>query len=214
VTKLVLLLATAGTVAQAQFLSIGGKAGSPLKDPVPNLSPFSSFSPGRWTGGPTAEFHLPLRFSIEVDALYRSSRGAATFPYSFGPATAAYLSSSSQKTRAWDFPLLLKYHLLDGPVRPFVSAGYAWARESTQAVVSYTCLGPSGSCTPPNFNFVPRGGRLENTTNRQGPVAAAGIDFKSRRVTISPEARFTHLTRPNANQLTVFVGFTFNPFRR
>ena len=32
------------------------------------------YTQGRWTGGPTVEFHLTHGFSLEFDALYRNSR--------------------------------------------------------------------------------------------------------------------------------------------
>jgi hypothetical protein len=45
--------------------------------------------------------------------------------------------------------------------------------------------------------------------NRQGPAAGVGIEFKFGKVKISPEVRYTKLTRPNANEVTVLAGFTF-----
>ena len=200
----------AALAAHAQSISVGVKAGSPLNDPASYsyLSSFSTFTQGRWTGGPTVEFHLPLRLSLEVDALYRSNRATRISPVSFG-STTPFLLSSSQKTKAWDFPLLLKYRLLNGPMRPFLSAGFAFNRESTDSLVWPTCLGAPGSCIPPDTNLVLRGASFHNTMNRRGPVAAAGIDFKARRVIISPELRFIHLTHPNTNQVTIMVGFAF-----
>jgi len=208
VRRLGLLVAVAGT-AHAQFISAGVKAGSPLNDPAGYLSPLSTHAQGRWTGGPTVEFHLPFRLSFETDALYRGDQGSGTFPVALGPTTTPYLLFSSQKTKAWDFPILLKYRLLGGPVRPFLSAGYAWSHQSSNSLVFYNCPGPPGSCSLPDAVFVPHGGSFDSTILRRGPVAAAGIDFGSHHVTISPEVRFTHLMHPNTNQVTAMVGFTF-----
>jgi hypothetical protein len=156
------------------------------------------------------ELHLPFDFSIEFDALYRGSQGATSFAYNPLPTTSSVLFNSNQKTKAWDFPLLLKYRFLKGPVRPFLSAGYAWSHESTKTFVSSTCLGAIGSCDFPNFFLAPAGGS-HYTTERQGPVLATGVEFKAHRVFISPEVRWTHLTQPNTNQVTMLVGFTLRP---
>ncbi len=203
-------LLVAALAAHAQPISVGVKAGSPLNDPAwySSFPTFSTFTQGRWTGGPTVEFHLPLRLSLEVDALYRSNRATGTSPVFFG-STTPNVFFSSQNTKAWDFPLLLKYGLLNGPMRPFLSAGFALNRESTNSLVGYTCLGAAAGCNLPDTNYVLR--YFESVSHRRGPVAAAGIDFKTRRVIISPEVRFTRLTHPNTNQVTVMVGFTFKP---
>ena len=162
------------------------------------------------------ELHLPLHFSIEFDALYRGSQGSTSYPFNFisstsTTSTSTVLYSSSQKTKAWDFPLLLKYRFLNGPVRPFLSAGYAWSHESTNSFGTATCLGGQGACDSPGFLFTPFGS-AHYTTERQGPVLATGVEFKASRVFISPEVRFTHLTQPNTNQVTMLVGFTFRPW--
>jgi len=198
-------LLVAALAAHAQSISVGVKAGSPLNDPAAysDLFPFSTFTQGRWTGGPTVEFHLPLRFSLEVDALYRSNRETVTSPVGLGPR----VFFSSQKTKAWDFPVLLKYRLLNGPMNPFLSAGFALNRESRNSLVWSTCLGAAAACIPPDTNLR----YSASVSNRRGPVAAAGIDFKTQRVTISPEMRFTRLIHPNTNQVNVMVGFTFKP---
>ena len=208
-TKLVLLLI--GAVAlHAQFFSFGAKGGSPLNDASSFGSPFSTLTQGRWTGGPTAEVHLPFHFSVEFDALYRGSNGTFTFPYTLSPTTNSVLYTSGQKTKAWDFPLLLKYRFLNGPVRPFLSAGYAWSHESTNAVSARSCLGGAGACDSPSF-FISRTGSAHYTTERHGPVLEAGMEFKAKRVFISPEVRMTHLTQPNTNQVTMLVGFMLRP---
>ena len=165
------------------------------------------------------ELHLPLHFSIEFDALYRGSQGTSSYPFNTAilplsntVATSTVLFSSNQKTKAWDFPLLLKYRFLNGPVRPFLSGGYAWSHESTNSFGTSTCLGGIGACNSPTFFLTPIGS-AHYTTERQGPVLATGVEFKANRLFISPEIRLTHLTQPNTNQVTMLVGFTFRPWR-
>ena len=47
------------------------------------------------------------------------------------------------------------------------------------------------------------------SVNRRGGVAGLGLDFKYRRLKLSPEVRYTKLTRPNRGEITVLCGFTF-----
>ena len=155
------------------------------------------------------EFHLPLHFSIEFDALYRGSQGSFSYASTLS-STATVLYAFNQKTKAWDFPLLLKYRFLSGPVRPFLGAGFAWSHESTNSLGTGTCLGGQGACDTPPFFFTPFGSS-KYSKGRQGPVLATGVEFKAHRVFISPEVRLTHLTQPNTNQVTMLVGFTFRP---
>ncbi|MGH9657148.1 MAG: hypothetical protein ACRD96_01320, partial [Bryobacteraceae bacterium] len=70
---------------------------------------------------------MPWRLSVEFDALYRSRRTSTTFPLRFGQVQSPYLFLSSDRTKTWDFPLLLKYRFSDGRLRPFVSAGASWS---------------------------------------------------------------------------------------
>jgi outer membrane protein W len=96
--------------------------------------------------------------------------------------------------KAWDFPFLLKYRFLGGPVHPFVDAGYSLTHETFDEQASL------------------RQGR--NSHNGWGPVGGIGVEFKCGRVRISPEARYTHLfhsglTGSNGNLLSLLVGITF-----
>ena len=202
----------AATSLAAQSVSAGFKLGAPLTEPYTYLPNFSTFTQGRWTGGPTVELHLPYRFSLELDALYRNSHSSFSYPFSLGPNSNAYVTSSTQKTNAWDFPLLLKYRFRVAMLHPFISGGYQWTRQSNDGISSYTCTGPQGSCKPADYPFpTPSGGRFQNVFVRHGPAAGAGLDFKTRYVTISPELRFTRPTNSgrNDNNFTALVGFTF-----
>jgi hypothetical protein len=207
-TKLILLFVGA-VAANAQILSLGAKVGSPINDPgVYTNSPFGTFSQGRWTGGPTVELHLPANFSIEFDALYRSSQSTTHSILNFG-ATNPLQTDSSTNMKGADLPLLLKYRFRFWGVRPFLSAGYQWSYENRSSQILASCLGSAGSCTPPGANFGPGYGSAESSLWRNGPAAGAGVEFKVKALAISPEVRYTHLTQPNTNQVTALVGFSF-----
>ena len=57
----------------------------------------------------------------------------------------------------------------------------------------------------------PRGGQYSYSGFENGPVAGAGLEFRTHFVTISPELRFSRLTNgyPRDNRFTALVGFTF-----
>ena len=134
------LLEPAGS-AQSQFLSWGVEAGVPLNDAVNGFSSSTgtvSTNTGRWTLGPTVQLHLPLRLSIEVDALYRSE--------SYQEMTGQHLLPNASINN-WQFPFLGKYDLRGGLLRPFVDAG-----------VTFRYLSGSGIGNPSSAGFTIGGG--------------------------------------------------------
>jgi Outer membrane protein beta-barrel domain len=207
----VLILISILTLHAQISVSGGFKAGSPINDSSSSL--YRQQTQSHWTGGPTVELHLPYHFSLEFDALYRNVRSSYASPFSLGSDVNPYNYSSFQKSNAWDMPLLLKYHLpLRLPVRPFISAGYQWTRLSTEGTYLYQCAGPQGSCQPANSPFAElRGGEYHAATVQRGLVAGAGVEFKTRYVTITPELRFNRnfTDGPRENRYTGLVGFTF-----
>jgi hypothetical protein len=207
---LILSLASCSLFAQAGSISIGAKLGAPVNEPTLYSSFVNSYQQGRWTGGPTIEIGLPFRFSVEVDALYRNARSSYSYVYPLG-GTNPYNLSVGNKTNAWDFPLLLKYHFHAGPLRPFISGGVQYSRTTIDTLATYTCLGPAGSCAQTGSpNFAPLGGQFSATRHDFGPVAGAGVEFKTQYLTISPELRYSRPTNsPRDNRFTALVGFTF-----
>src|SRR5438874_8210164 len=63
-------------------ITLGVKAGTVLSDTSFSNSIYSAVESGKWSGGPSIEFRLPYRFSLEVDALYQSQRQTATYGFS------------------------------------------------------------------------------------------------------------------------------------
>lgn len=193
--------------ASAQPVSLGFKVGAPINDPGKNL--ITTVNQGRWTGGPSVELHLFHGLSIEANALYRNQRREEGFPLTFNPAGNSFLFRSTEQTRKWDVPLLLKYRV---PVKfdkvtPFVSAGVTFTHESTGRLTNFTCLGPQGSCAPIEGGYPPAALFSESSQLRAGPTIGAGFEIPVGRMKIVPEVRFSHLRNPNTNQVTAVVGF-------
>lgn len=214
------LLSAAALLAQSDqpgSISYGFKIGSALNDPIsPNsFNGQYTFNQSRWTGGPTVEVRLPFRFAIEVDALYWSKRTTSTSTFHYGGETSPFSTSHSERTRSWDFPLLLKYRIpVSSSLRPFLSAGYQFTHESRTRDIRSQCLGPSGSCVPatvsaaiPDVRFT----QIKDSRFHNGPAAGAGLEFRTKHVTITPELRWSRNinTYPRDNRFTGMVGFTF-----
>lgn len=196
-------LAVLGLLAQSgkpYTLSGGFLAGSPINDSSSLSSLFATHTQGRWTSGPKVEVHLPRRFSAEFDALFRNSRSNFSTDSSLG------------KKNVWDFPLLLKCRFQLGTLRPFVSGGYCYSRESSQMTSLYQCSGPQGSCLPAGSRAaLAIGGQSHSTNAVRGVAGGVGLEFKTRSMTIATEMRFHRPTNsyPRESRFTGLVGFTF-----
>lgn len=208
----------AALTASAQRFSFGVKAGVPVTSALPDYdSATDVVDTGRWTVGPTVEVRLIDHLSFEFDALYRGYRQQQSFGAYFAIQSGAnsvplvtvpVYVSARQDAKEWDFPLLLKYRFHAGPVRPFVDAGFEFAHVSSDFTSVQTCLGTSDACGAAGVVSYSQYGYTSGV-NRRGPAVGVGVEFKYRRVRIAPEVRYTKLTRPNANEATVLVGFTF-----
>ncbi|SPE41477.1 conserved exported hypothetical protein [Candidatus Sulfopaludibacter sp. SbA3] len=209
-------------VAPAQVISVGVKAGIPATNALPDYGAYypGMIDTGRWTIGPTIEFHLFSGLSIEVDALYRGYRqdesfasGETTIPA--GPSTApitypAISFSNQTSTKAWDVPMLLKYRFGTRRFRPFVDAGATFSHTSSDVTSSIVCLSSETVCGTSNFQ--PYYNQLNHSTftmNTFGPTAGVGVEYKIGKFKLAPEVRFTHLSNPTRNLATVLLGFTF-----
>jgi opacity protein-like surface antigen len=110
-------------LAQSPF-GFGLKAGVPLNDALsadPNAAVPYIENTHRYIIGPFVEVRLPSRFSVEVDALYRS--------YDFRQAT------KSVSPGEWEFPVLARKALFGGPIQPYVEGGVALSHLSVSDVI-------------------------------------------------------------------------------
>jgi hypothetical protein len=154
--------------------------------------------------GPYLELRLPLQFSVEVAALYNSAPFASNIGITGGS--------------TWQFPLVAKYKLLKGPVRPYIEAGASFSRISSYSSASE------------DFSHQLNYGYLLRLSN-YGPSLGIGAEVKLRFLRISPEIRYTYwaltdIAGPNVppaaipllitgpfhsehNQVSFLVGFGF-----
>jgi|SRR5579872_913939 len=208
-----LLLAAA---AFCQPVSVGLKIGVPLSDAF-NIATSGQTNytadTHRYTLGPSVELRLPARFSVEVDALYKSLE----YRSSSGGLSGVTLNSDVT-SGSWEFPILLKYHILpEVPlIKPYLEAGPSFSRLSGLKQV-FTCLGNSCGGTSSGSSSTPP--ELTHSSN-YGLTFGAGIDFHVILVHISPEVRYTRwgfenfstlsgLLSSNQNQAAFLVGISF-----
>jgi hypothetical protein len=181
----------AALTAPAQVVSFSVVAGVPVTASLSGYDNFNaSLDTGRWTVGPSIEFHLYRSFSFDTGMLFRNYRteiGGLTISNG-----SAITYGDYNKASDFDFPFLLKYRFLSGPRRPFVEGGVVWTHESRDqydTVVSSILPGATAGLTATNFTTT--------TTFSPSPMtffgAAAGVgeEFKYRKLRIAPEVRFT-----------------------
>ncbi len=128
-TFFLFLVGIAPVLAQSPF-GFGLKAGVPLNDAL-SADPSAAIpyveNTHRYIIGPFVEVRLPSRFSVEVDALYRS------YDYRQAP---SYLSAPrSVSPGAWEFPVLARKALFGGPVQPYIEGGVALSHLSVADVI-------------------------------------------------------------------------------
>src|SRR5437879_3885047 len=174
--RLIIPLFLMTALAPAQIVSVGVKAGIPVTEALPYYEgyyPGRTIDTGRWTVGPTIEFHLISGLSVEADALYRGYREEVDFAseeHSFtdGPTAPAISVSSRSDTKAWDFPLLLKYRIGARRYRPFVDAGVTFSHTSTDVTFSQDCLSSASVCAAYFSSVIPAGASVQPYYNLLG----------------------------------------------
>ena len=115
------LFSSVPATAQGQLVSIGFKGGIPFTDALstptqPGTILQYAQSTNRYVLGASVELHLPVGFSIELDALHSS--------FQYQNAT----NSVSQNPGSWQFPLMAKYRILPGAVQPYILGGVSFNR--------------------------------------------------------------------------------------
>jgi opacity protein-like surface antigen len=141
--------------------------------------------------GPAIEVHLPLRLSVEFDALYRPlNLTRAAF------ITVAPSSTTRTAIVSWECPLLAKYRLPAHLVSPFVEAGPSFRSVTNQSLSGIQLSG-------------------------EGFTAGVGVEAKLGPIKIGPEVRYTRWggdsnpamsslqAQSNVNQVELLLGLKF-----
>jgi hypothetical protein len=214
--RFLLSLLFIATLSPAQVVSVGLKAGVPATDALPFGGTFPSMlDTGRWTVGPTIEFHLLSGLSLEADALYRGYRqqgsfASTEFTLPDGTILPAIFSSFRTSSKVWDFPVLAKYRFGKGRYRPFVDAGVTFSHTSSDGISQFSCLSGTTLCGASNLaNSFFVFGESKSFANSVGPTGGTGVEVHIGKFKLAPEVRYTHLNRPGRNLATVLLGFTF-----
>lgn len=213
ILRLSILSILAAISSVGQPVSIGVKAGVPITDAFETLrgnpSAYST-NTKRYLIGPTVQFNFGSHFALEGDLLYKR------LGYQYDLASTGQSVYAKTVANSWEVPVLGKFMILPGPVRPFVSAGGAFRHISGIDQFRNTV----------NAGLNPVGVRINSATefNRRndiGAVFGGGVEFKIGRVRVTPELRYTRwgsesfrdpinlLLRTNRNQGDFILGFTF-----
>ena len=118
--RLILVTLLSSISLFAELLSVGVKGGVPIGDAFDAVraDQGQNFTQThRYLIGPTAQLNLPLGFSVEVDALYKR------LGFQYQQNNVDGIVTVQTVANSWEFPVLIKWAFLPGPVRPFVDAG-------------------------------------------------------------------------------------------
>ena len=195
--------------SESRPITLGFKVGIPVTSMFSTsnttLSSYSSHVP-RYTFGLTGEFRLPKQFRLEVDGLYKRAGFANSGP--FGGTSNLFYQNTS--LNVWEVPVLIKRTINLGRVRPFVDFGASLRHIST--ISQYSAF-PGAS----TVQLTDNSSAIHNR-NSFGGVAGIGLAFKTGKVTLSPEVRYTRWAnesfqanglRTNLDQGDVLLGITF-----
>ncbi|MBV8846904.1 MAG: hypothetical protein JO307_29185 [Bryobacterales bacterium] len=180
--------------AAAQPIGAGIKLGTTLTDAISSLPSFPIQNTNHFIVGPYVEVRLPLGLAVEGDALYQ--RGL------YGNVTNGSGSGST-----WQFPIVLKYKFLEGPIRPYVEGG------------------PTFSHTADIYGELPFVAAIGETPflnhrSNFGITLGGGIEVRILKLRVSPEVRYNGFTvtniqdpsglfHSNRNMATFTMGFGF-----
>jgi hypothetical protein len=198
----------------AQPVSFGVEGGVPITDAFDtfrgNTASYAT-NTHRYVVGPAFQIHLPLRLTAEVDALYKR------LGYQYNAFTPTTRTFAATVANSWEFPILVKWEITPGPIRPFVDVGLSFrhisgVKEIRQIVNTTTgAIGVTTNTDPREFH----------KATDEGFVFGAGVALKLGPVRIGPELRYTRwgsenfedpvgsLLHTNKNQGDFLIGILF-----
>ena len=146
-------------LAAAQPFGAGVKLGTTLTDALFSLPSFPLPNGAHFIVGPYVEVRLPLHLAVEDDALYEHG---------------LYEGVSAGSGSTWQFPILLKYRFLGGPIRPYVEGGPTFSHISDIAEI-------------PSLNH----------RSNFGITLGGGVEVKDFKLRVAPEVRYNGFTLTN-----------------
>jgi hypothetical protein len=151
-------------LAAAQPFGLGLKLGTTLSDATSSLPSLHIANSAHFIVGPYVELRLPFSLAVEADALYE--RGLYNDVTSDGS--------------TWQFPVVLKYRFLKGPIRPYLEAGPTFSRIADIAEI-------------PELNH----------RNNFGLAFGGGVELKLLVVRVTPEVRYYVMALHDIQSVTV-----------
>jgi hypothetical protein len=176
--------------ASSQTLMLGGKVAGQTKTIFTE-----GFSPDvvhedRFLFGPMAEFRLPYRFSIEVDALYKRNLNYTNTISVLLPGLVQVRTETHDVTaHSWEIPVIMKWHPFNHPIRPFVGGGFSSRNVSGTTHIFGTVSGFAG-IPPSTFDSQTNDGDLLHHWT-YGITADAGVNIRAGIFHFQPELRYT-----------------------
>ena len=163
----------------AQTVSIGGKIGAPLTDPMGRYGESRPYAVG-----PTVEVRLPAGFAIEGSALYR--RLGSTSAFNYGPDGSSRIIDRA-RGNAWEFPVIGKYYFREHRERwqPYLGMGWSLQTVGWHHEGSTTTTNTGGSPV-----VVPFDGHTRSDLNA-GATFVTGVRVRAGRISLLPEIRYT-----------------------
>ena len=201
----ILVFALLPLTASAQILTFGVQGGVPAQTPLgrTDKTPFVL--------GPEVNIRLSSGLSLETGALYyRLGRGSDNFAF-FYPENALTITFETSHGSALELPFLAKYRFRSerGSWRPFLSAGPAVRRTSitTNWAASVLSSTPTVANSPALLN-------RKTTQWNLDPITGVGVDFRTKRLHIEPEVRYSYwgagkTSQVRKNQVDFLLGFRF-----
>src|SRR5215469_9960339 len=149
------------SLISAQPIGAGVKLGTTLSDAISSLPSFPIQNSNHLIVGPYVEVRLPFRLAVEADALYEHG-------------LYENVTNGTGSGSTWQFPVLLKYRFLGGPIRPYVEGG-------------------------PVFSHISDIGEIPSLNHQSnfGVSLGGGIELKLFKLRVSPEVRYNGFALTN-----------------
>ena len=202
-------LALLPLAASAQLFHFGVQGGVPIE------TPRGSTDKMPFVLGPSVDIRVFAGLSLETGVLYhRLGRGFDSFAFLY-PQNTVTLGFETWRGSALEVPLLGKFRFLRERScwRPFLSAGPTVRRTSVSTSTASTIIsgGISSSLSSPSSTPVLTTGTTQWNVD---PTIGAGVSFRTGRLHIEPELRYSYwgagkTGQVRKNQVNVLLGFRF-----